>query len=244
MRTLALSTALSALALTAAPAMAQQAHTGHHQMMMEGALLTVSAEGQVEGAPDIATVNMGVTTEGRTAQEALQANSTRMDALVQTLRRAGVAERDIQTSNISVNPQYVYGDGVPPRITGYQASNTLNARVRNLARVGAIMDAAISAGGNTLNGVSFGVDDPEPRLNEARREAMTRARARADLYAQAAGMRVNRILSISEGYGAPPMPVIYRMEARAMDGVPAPPPPVAPGEITTSAQVTVVFELR
>jgi uncharacterized protein YggE len=244
MRRLLCAVAISALA-PAAPAFAQAAPTPHPGIVaIEGALLTVNAEGEVEGAPDIANVNLGVTTEGQSAQAAMQANAQRMNALVASLRRAGVAERDVQTANVSVNPQYVYGEGAPPRITGYQASNTVNVRVRNLANLGRTMDAAVRAGGNTVNGVSFGLDDPEPRLNEARQKAMRHARERADLYAQAAGMRVHRIVSISEGYNTqPPWPVptmMLRREA-AMDAAPT---PVQPGEVSTNATVTVVFELR
>jgi uncharacterized protein YggE len=243
MRQLLLAAAVSSL-LPVAPALAQIAPTPHPRIVaIEGALLTVNAEGEVEGAPDIANVNLGVTTEGQNAAAAMQANAQRMNGLVASLRRAGVAERDVQTANVSVNPQYVYGEGVPPRITGYQASNTVNVRVRNLGNLGRIMDAAVSAGGNTVNGVSFALDDPEPRLNQAREEAMRKARTRADLYARAAGMRVHRIVSISEGYNVqPPWPQEIVVTGSRLAS--AAPTPVQPGEVRTNATVTVVFELR
>ncbi|MBL8551043.1 MAG: SIMPL domain-containing protein [Hyphomonadaceae bacterium] len=247
MRPIAFAAVAAALSLSAAPALAQAPEApmpGHRMMMPEGALLTVSAEGEAEVAPDLANISLGVVTEGQTAAAAMQANAQRMAALVQSLRRAGVAERDVQTANVSVNPQYVYGDGVPPRITGYQASNTVNVRVRNLANLGRTVDAAVAAGGNTINGVSFSIDDPEPVLDRARRQAVQRARARANLYAEAAGMRVNRIISISEAGAAPPMPypVPMMMAERSVAAQVA--TPTMPGEVKSTANVTVVFELR
>lgn len=212
-----------------------------HPHMIEGAMLTINAEGKIEGRPDMATVSLGVVTEGQTAAAAMSANATRMNALTQALRRAGIAERDIQTANLNVSPQYVYGEGVPPRITGYQAQNTVNARVRNLDNLGRTLDSAIGAGGNTLHGVSFGLQNPDQALDAARREAVETARARATLYAQAAGMSVHRIIAISEGggYSPPiPMPMMARMEA-AQDST-----PISPGEVSSTANVTVVFELR
>lgn len=211
-------------------------------LQVQGALLSVNAEGKVAGRPDMATANLGVVTEGATAAAAMQANAQRMNALIAALRRAGVAERDIQTSNLSVSPQYVYEERQPPRLTGYQASNTVTAKIRNLDRTGATLDAAVNAGGNTLNGVFFSYQNPDAVLDQARTAAIADARRRADLYARAAGLRVHRIISISEG--APmmppvPMPMMARMAA---DGAAS--TPVQPGEIETSVSVGVVFELR
>lgn len=210
---------------------------------IEGAVLTVNAEGKVTGRPDMATVQLGVVTEAPTAQAALAANAQRMNALMAALRRAGIAERDVQTSNLSVNPQYVYAEREPPRLTGYQAQNTVSAKVRNLDRLGATLDAAIAAGGNTLNGVSFSYQNPDAQMDRARSDAIGEARRRAALYAQAAGLRVHRILAISESgsYAPPiPMPMMARMEVAAQ----AAPTPTAPGEIDTIANVSVTFELR
>ncbi|MEZ5995253.1 MAG: SIMPL domain-containing protein [Hyphomonadaceae bacterium] len=238
-KAVAAATMLAAMA-PAAPAAAQQAD---HHPMIEGTVLTIAAEGRVEAAPDMATVSLGVTTEGASAQAALQANARRMSALSQSLRRAGVAERDIQTSNVSVNPQYVYAENQPPRVTGYQANNQVSVRVRNLDRLGAIIDGAVAAGGNTVNGVSFGHADPDAQLDAARREAAQAARHRADLYAQAFGMHVQRVIAISEGGGyAPPVPMPVMMRAEAMAD--AMPTPIAPGEIATSVTISVTYELR
>jgi uncharacterized protein YggE len=241
MKTAAAATMMAAMA-AASPAVAQQ-HQEHAMHQIEGTVLSVSAEGRVESAPDMATISLGVTTEGATAQAALQANAQRMNALTQSLRRAGIAERDIQTSNVSVNPQYAYVENRPPRITGYQANNQVSVRVRNLDRLGSVIDNAVAAGGNTVHGVSFSHADPDAQLDAARREAAQNARRRADLYAQAFNMRVHRIIAISESGGYPPpmpVPVYARMEAMAD----AAPTPVAPGEISTSVNVNVTFELR
>lgn len=228
----------AALALIAVFAAAPLA-AAQDRPAVEGTLLTVSAEGSSEARPDMATINLGVTTEGQTAAAAMQENARRMSALTQALRRAGVAERDIQTTNVSVSPQYQYRDNEAPRITGYQANNTVNARVRNLDNLGRTIDAAVAAGGNTVHGVSFAHQDPQAQLDAARRDAAREARRRADLYAQAFGLRVHRIVAISEGGGyAPPVPMpMARMEAAVAT-------PVSPGEIETSASVSVTYELR
>jgi hypothetical protein len=211
--------------------------------MQQGTVLSLSVQGEVRAAPDQATVSLGVVTEGDTAEAAMRANATRMTALMQALRRAGVAERDIQTSQLSVNPQYVYVENEQPRIQGYVAQNTVNATVRDLARLGRTLDAAVSAGGNTLNGVSFGLQDPDAAEDAARRDAMREALERARLYADASGLRVGRILSISEGggYMPPPMPMMAQAREFAMDSAPT---PVSPGELMTQVSLSVMFELN
>ena len=207
-----------------------------------GTMLQINAEGSSEARPDLATINLGVTTEGQTAQAALQENARRMSALTQALRRAGVAERDIQTSNVSVHPQQQYRENEPPLITGYQANNTVNARVRNVGNLGRVIDAAVAAGGNTIHGVSFSHADPEAQLDAARRDAIAEARRRADLYAAALNMRVVGIIAVSEGGGySPPIPMpMMAARNQAMDAS----TPISPGEIETRVSVSVTFELR
>jgi uncharacterized protein len=243
-----LSTAVLAAACLVAPLTVPAEAQSHRQEapVIEGTILTLSAEGSVTAAPDMAVVNLGVMTEGATAEAAMRANSQRMTALVQVLRRAGIAERDIQTSGLSVSPQYVYHNNEAPRISGYHANNQVTVRVRDLDSLGRVLDQAIAAGGNTLNGVSFGLQDPDTAMNGARQDAVREALARAQLYASAAGLRVHRIISISEGGGyAPPpyypMPMAARMEGADMA---APPPPVAPGELETRVNLSFVIELR
>lgn len=247
----ALAAATLALAAVAAPtaAIAQESAGREVQIVrsgplgVEGTVLSVSAEGKSTARPDMATVTLGVQTEAPTAQAAFQANAQRMTALIAALRRAGVAERDIQTANISINAQYVYQENQPPRLTGYQASNTVYAKVRNLDRLGSTLDAAVNAGGNTLQGVAFSHQNPDAQLDAARTDAMTEARRRAELYARAAGLTVGRIISISESGGyAPPVPMPMYARAQAMDA--AANTPTMPGEIDTTINLGVVFELR
>ncbi|MBN8608574.1 MAG: SIMPL domain-containing protein [Caulobacterales bacterium] len=245
MRFIKAAAAFAVMATVAVPgaAVAQTVTPEHAQSGVQGTLLSVSAEGTSEARPDLATISLGVTTEGQTAQAALQENSRRMAALNQALRRAGIAERDIQTSNVSVYPQQQYRENQPPLITGYQANNTVTAKIRNINNTGRVIDAAVAAGGNNINGVTFSHADPDAQLDAARRDAIAEARRRAELYANALGMRVNRIVAVSEGGGYSP-PIPYPMAAR-MDAVAAaPPPPIAPGEIETRVSVSVTFELR
>lgn len=221
-------------------ALAQQAQQQAPMTQVQGTLLSVSAEGKVEGRPDMATINLGVTTEGQTAQAALQENARRMQALTAALRRAGIAERDIQTSNVSVQPQQQYRENQPPLITGYIASNQVTAKVRNIDNTGRVIDAAVAAGGNTVNGVYFSYQNPDAQMDAARRAAVAEARRRAELYASALGMRVVRVVAVSEGGGfQPPMPMpVMRMEAQDAAT------PIAPGVIETSVNLSVTFELR
>lgn len=237
--------AAAAFAVLAAAALppAAQAQTQGQVVLAEGTLLSISADGKSEARPDMATINLGVTTEGQTAAAAMAENARRMTTLNAALRRAGIAERDIQTSNVSVYPQQQYVEGQAPRVTGYQANNSVTVKVRNINNTGRVIDAAVGAGGNTVNGVSFSHADPDAQLDIARRDAIAEARRRAELYASALGMRVNRIVSVSEGGGyAPPMPVA--VERFAMADQAAAPTPVSPGEIETRVSVNVTFELR
>jgi uncharacterized protein YggE len=244
MRVLKAAAAAVLFAALAAPsiAAAQAAPPSVSAPPILGTILSVSAEGKVEGAPDLGTISLGVMTEAPTAAAALQENANRMTALTRALRSAGLAERDIQTSNLSVNPQYQYGENVPPRITGYQASNNVTAKVRDLTRLGRVVDAAVAAGGNTVNGVTFGFQDPDVSLDAARTDAIAQATRRAELYAHALNLRIHRVISVSEGGGySPPMPMPVMMMAR--DSAQAS-TPVSPGEISTTSSVNVVFELR
>lgn len=215
-----------------------------------GTLLSVSADGRVTRTPDLAVFNAGVVSQGKSASEALAANAADMNRVIAALKRAGIADRDIQTSNLSLNPIYQQQRSLPdgtieppqPRIIGYQASNSVSVRQRRLGDYGKVIDTLVTAGANQVNGPSFEMDNPDPALDEARTAAMQKARTRADLYARAAGLRVSRILSISESGGwSPPQPVMYR--AKAMDMAEAAPSPVQAGELQMSVNVNVQFEL-
>lgn len=240
MRTAPIAAALAVMAAPIASAAAQEAGAGHHRMMIEGTALTVSADARASEKPDIATITAGVVTDAPTAEAALAENARRMNTVIAAIKRAGVAERDIQTSQLSVQPQIVYAENVPPRVTGYQATNTVSVRVRNMANVGKTVDAVVAQGSNQLNGINFGLDNPDAALDRARAEALKKARARADVYAQAVGMKVHKIIAIEEGGGyTPPRPVMMMARAAMAEGT-----PVSAGEVELTARVSVTFELR
>ena len=212
---LALYATAAGLTLATLSASAQEARP--MMMPIDGTMLEISADGTSTRAPDLAMIQAGVVTQAVTAGTAMRQNSTRMATVLAALQRAGVAERDIQTSSIALSPQYRYAQNQPPVITGYQASNQVTVRFRDIAKSGAILDALVKEGANNISGPNLTVDKPEAALDEARTAAVATARARAELYAKAAGLRVDRILSISES-GAmpvPPRPMMMRAEAAA-----------------------------
>ncbi|MDX5349888.1 MAG: SIMPL domain-containing protein [Paracoccaceae bacterium] len=223
---LALAAAL-ALPLTA-PGLAQEA---------KAPMINVTGIGTVEAAPDVASLSIGVTTQGDTAVAALAANSAAMEAVMTRLTAAGIEARDMQTSNLSVNPNWSGYDTATPTISGYVAANLLTVTIRDLGALGQVLDAAVQDGANTLNGLTFGLADPAPLMDEARKEAVADARARAELLATAAGVKLGRIVSISEGQPAQgPMPY-YKAELAAA------PVPVAGGEVDVQATVTIFYEI-
>lgn len=230
-----LSAAVLAAALLAAPALADD-----HVPRVP--TLTVTAEGRADRAPDVADISSGVVTAAPTAAAALAANATRMTAVVAAVRRAGIATRDIQTSGLSLQPQYRYENNQPPVLTGYQATNTVALRVRDLASTGKLVDALVAVGANQINGPNFRVDAADAALDEARTKAVTTARARADLYARASGLHVKRIVSISESGGERfPQPIMMMSAPRAKM---ADSTPVAAGEVSLAVNVTMMFEME
>jgi uncharacterized protein YggE len=203
-------------------------------------LVTVTGEGTVQAAPDIATITLGVTTEGKTAAEAMAANTAAQTRVFERLRAAGIEDRDMQTSNLSVNPNWQNVDpNQPARVVGYVANNMVTVRVRMLDSLGAVLDAAVSDGANSMNGLSFGLAEPRPAMDSARAAAVADAMAKAKLLVEAAGSTLGPVQSITENGGfSNPMPM-FRAEADA----PASPVPVAGGEVGVSVSVTVVFEI-
>jgi uncharacterized protein len=210
--------------------------------------ITIEGRGEVMAVPDMAQINSGVTTQGATAREALDANTAAMADLIAELKAAGIEPRDIQTSGFSVNPNYVYTDerdangySLPPKINGYQVANTVTVTVRDLDALGSILDKSVTVGANTVNGVSFAVADPSEIYDEARKAAFADAREKAELYAAEAGGTLKEILSISEGQTFnDPQP--YPMYARA-DMAASAPVPVQAGELAFAINVSVQWEL-
>ncbi len=210
-------------------------------------VVTLTVTQSVEGAPDIANVGTGVQTRAQTAQAAMQDNATKTTALIAALTKAGIAKADIQTSGINLNAQYDYSnrDGQPsgPRFIGYEASNQLSVKLRDIKKVGNLLDTMVAAGATNINGPSFSIENPAPMLVQARGQAMKDAKAQADFYAQAAGYRSARLVSISEGNsgGNPPMPMmaVARFKADA-----APVTPIEPGQVSASVTLTVQYALE
>ena len=239
--------ALAPLALVLSFSGAAMAHDTQPAIAASSTLLTLSAEGKSTRTPDLAVFSAGVTTEGKTAGEAMSANAAAMTRVIAALKKAGVADKDIQTSSINLNP--VYGQPVmgpngqmvnEPRIVGYQAVNMVTVRARDIKNFGKVLDALVASGANQISGPSFQMSDPSTAQDEARLGAMKAARTRADLYARSAGLRVVRIVSISEGGYSPPQPKYAIMEARSADAAST---PVQAGEVEAQVSVTVQFEL-
>jgi uncharacterized protein YggE len=206
-----------------------------------GTRLDISATGEVSRVPDVAIISAGVVTKAATATAAIQDNANRMERIRAALKRAGIADRDIQTSSINLNPDYRYAEGKAPVLTGYQASNTLSIRFRDIRNSGEILDALVAEGANQINGPTLTIDKPEAALDEARAKALTVGRARAELYARSLGMRVVRLVSVSEsgGYSAPP-PMPYARAAMAGDASTK----IDPGEQQLQVTLAMSFELQ
>ena len=241
MRLLATAAVITLSSIAVAPAFAQTMPVAP-TVIPDGTLLDVTATGKTTRVPDLATIRAGVVTQAPSAAAALSDNANRMSAVLSALKRAGIQPRDIATANVSLQPQYRYEDNKPPVITGYQATNNVSIRFRDIAKSGAILDALVAQGANQIDGPNLSLDKPDAALDEARVDAVKRAQARAQLYAKAAGLSVSRILTIAEGgeiAGPPPPMPVYRMAAaKAADTQ------VMPGESDVTVTITVRFLLK
>lgn len=219
---------LALVAILALPARAADTRT-----------ITMTGHGELRGAPDMAQVTAGANTTGSTAAQALSANTSRMKTVFAALEKLGIPEKDIQTTSFFVSPQYSNGDNnTPRRLTGYQVNNDVTVRLEDVGKLGNTLDALVAAGANQINGVSFSIQNSAPLLEKARTQAVADARARAETYAKAAGVTLGPILSISESGNEAPRPVMYRMAAMAGQV------PIAPGEQSVIADVTLVWEIH
>jgi uncharacterized protein YggE len=238
-KTLLTAIALGAAALPAS-AMAQTAPVP----VISGTRLDISATGEVTRVPDLAIISAGVQTLQPTASAAIEENAARMERVRAALKRAGIDDKDIQTSTISLNPEYQYDQNKPPRLTGYRATNTVNVKFRDLKRSGAILDALVAEGSNQISGPNLTIDKPEAAYDEARVKAIAAGRARAELYARALGKRVVRLLTVSESGGyqrPPPMPVAY---ARDMAAQAVAKTEIDPGTQQLQVTLSMSFELQ
>jgi uncharacterized protein len=205
--------------------------------------ISISGHGEARVAPDLAILNLGVFTHADSAKAAVDGNSKNMAALFAALKAAGIADKDVQTANFSVNPRYDYGDGNnnPPKPNGFDATNSVSVIVRKIEAVGAVLDASVSAGSNQINGVSFSLSNPDPVMDSARKLAVADAQRKAKLYAEAAGVSLVDILTIAEGGVSVPQPVFMAqasMKERSADV------PIAQGEQVISADVSIVWAFK
>jgi uncharacterized protein YggE len=235
---------IAALMLGAAlptPAEAQQASI---TQTIAGTRLDINATGEVTRVPDVAIISAGVVSRSATATAALQDTANRMTKVLAALKRAGVEDRDVQTSSVNLNAEYRYPQDQAPQLVGYTASNTVTVRFRDIRNSGKIVDALVGQGANQINGPNLVVDKPEAALDEARAKAIAVGRARADLYARSLGMRVVRVVSVNEsgGYYAPPPPPppAPMMMARGERDSTS----IQPGEQKLQVNVGMTFELQ
>lgn len=199
--------------------------------------VTVTGEGTIAMAPDMATITIGVRHEAKTAHDALEQMSAGLAPVLALLAEEGVAETDIQTRNLSLDASYTYPEDEPPKLMGYAAQSNVSVRLRDLDSLGTVLDAVVAQGANQLAGISFGLSDPAQAQADARRAAVADARARAELYADAAGVTLGDVQMISESGAGAPAPMAYAMRDSASV-------PIAAGEIEQHARVTIVYEIE
>jgi uncharacterized protein YggE len=238
---------LAAAALMAAPAARAQSQPDGGAPMVVHAVadrpaLNLSAYGETKVKPDMARINFGVVTEAPTAADAMSQNAQKMTQVMAAIGRAGIRERDVQTSGLNLQPIYDYVQNEPPRLRGYQVTNRVTVEIHELDRAGATADAVVSAGVNQIDGISFGLRDPAEAENAARQAAVRNLRGKADLYAAALGVRLGGIRSLSEGggYSSPPPMPMYAARNMSMDSAQT---QIAPGELTVRIDITGVYDL-
>ncbi|UVC11961.1 SIMPL domain-containing protein [Rhizobium sp. TH2] len=232
---------LAALAVVAVPLSVASAHASDKKEPV----IVVSGQGDASVVPDLAIVTLSVAETAKTAREALDINNGAMTSVMKALKDQGIADRDLQTSGLAIQPQYSYPqneDGTPklPILNGYTVTNGLTVRVRDLAKLGAILDQSVTSGVNQGGDIRFTNDNPEKALEEARTEAVKNAAAKAKTLADAAGVKLGRVVEISESVGgADPQPMMrMQMAKEAADAV-----PIAAGENTYVVNVSVTFAI-
>ena len=233
-----LAVGLLAAAMAGPGAIAAQAQSDSDDQVRS---ISISGVGRVKAEPDIANITIGVTKQGEDAGEASQQAAAAMESVVASLLDMGIAENDIQTTSLNLNPTYNW-DQNPPKIVGWEASNMVNITVRDIDSVGAVVDAATKAGATNMNGISFRVEDPSMAEAEARAAAVADAEAKATQLAAAAGVEIIGVLSISESGAQQPEPIYYARAEAAFDGAAAS-TPVLPGEVELSISVFMQYEI-
>jgi uncharacterized protein YggE len=225
-----LAAAIAAVALFAAPALAET---------VPPAAISVTGEATVSVPPDLALVDGGVTSEAKTAREASDANNTAMGKVLLALKGAGIDEKDVQTSRLSLQPQSAPNRSGPPAVTGYRASNRVTIKVRDVSKIAGVIDTLVGAGANEIGGINFMVSQSSKLLDEAREKAVADARRKAEIYARAAGVTLGPPLSISEEGSPGAIPYRSKMSAGMVAAA-----PVAQGEETLSVTVSVSWAIK
>ena len=207
-------------------------------------IISLTGHGEVRAVPDLAVINMGVVSSAETARAALDANTKAMTELMANLKAANIEDKDIATSNFSVNPRLDYGQngGQVPKLVGYDVNNTVTVIIRKIDGLGALLDKAVSSGSNQINGISFSVSNPDAAMDEARKLAVKDATHKAQIYAGAASINLGNIMSVSESSGvAEPQVMFSRAKAMAADSAPV---PIAQGSQVISVDVNVSWEIK
>lgn len=218
-----------------APAVAQASSI---TQTIAGTRLDLEVTGEVTRVPDVAVISAGVVSRSATASGALQDSAIRMQRVLAALKRAGVADRDIQTSNLSLNPEYRYPQNAEPQLSGYTANNLVTIRFRDIRSSGKILDALVGEGANQINGPNLVVGNPEGALDEARGLAVAKGKARAELYARSIGMHVARLVSVAEqGGNGVIVPMVQAMAKRSDTTIEA-------GEQKLQVNLSMTFELQ
>ena len=204
--------------------------------------ISLSGHGEVRATPDIAYVTSGVVTQGATAAEALAANTKAMTDLFAALKDSGIEDRDVQTSNFSVQPRYDFSNNQAPKMVGYDVSNNVTVTLRKVDTLGALLDRMVQSGSNQISGISFDVSKPDDAMDEARKLATEDATRKAKVYAKAMSIELGNVMQVSEGSAAqPPMPMV---RSTMMKADAAPPVPMAAGEQTLAVDVNVIWEIK
>lgn len=235
---------LAALGLTGLAAAAVATPSLAQESKSMPRLISLNGHGEVKAKPDMAIVNVGVMTQAVTAREALTQNTAAMEKVFASLKASGIEAKDIQTSNFMINPRYQYdqNNAQPPRVIGYDVSNTVTVSVKKLDTLGAVLDKVVGEGSNQINGVMFAIADDEKFKDEARKLAVADAERKAKLYAEATRISLGQIMSLSEGNYQPPQPVYYGKAVRADAAQSA--VPIAEGEQTVAIDVNIAWEIK
>lgn len=220
--------------------------------------ITVTGEGTVYAVPDVAELSIGVKSQGKTLKSAQADNTAKYNAVIDFIKANGVEAKDIKTTYYNVNPQYQYDNRPcpllssypcppqePPKIVGYEITSTLSVKVRNMDKVGDILDGVVSAGANEVNGPSFSIDDENKPKEEAKKIAIEKAKESAKKLSRDLGVRLLKITGFSESGGYPPIYYARALEAKGGDfAAPMPAPSIEPGQNEVKVNITITYEVR